>query len=121
MGQVFKLGASQLVQMAETGTAESGQKTVYDQDGFTGIQVRFPGFELYLLKADKGARTVSIPNLHDNTAEVCLVISGRVRLTVLGEPRELGPGNALRFKALQEHELETLADTELLLIHHHLS
>jgi transcriptional regulator with XRE-family HTH domain len=121
LGRVFQLEASQLVQMAESGTTESGLTNAYEEGGFTGIQVRFPGFEIYHLKAGKGTKTESAPGLHDNTAEVCLVVSGRVRITVMGDPKELGPGAALRFKALQDHMLEVLDDAELLLIHHTLS
>ena len=118
LGRVFGLDASQLVQMTETGTTEPGETLPYDQEGFQGTQVRFPGFEIFVLTAAKGAKTLATPDLHDNTAEICLVLSGRMRLTILEDSRELGPGQALRFKALQPHELEALEDTELLLIHH---
>lgn len=118
IGSVFGLGAGRLAQMAETGTAESGRTTPYDRDGFKGFQVCFPGFELFYLKAPRGSRSVSRPDLHDHTAEICVVISGQVEITVQGDGTVLGPGDAMRFKALQDHELEIGADAELILIHH---
>ncbi|WDP91945.1 MAG: helix-turn-helix transcriptional regulator [Desulfobacter sp.] len=118
IGKVFGLTASQLIQMAETGGAESGRTAPYDRDGFKGVHISFPGFEAFHLKAPKGCRSVSVPELHDHTAEICLVTSGRLRISVMGTARELGPGEALRFKALHEHELEIMEDAQLLLIHH---
>ena len=121
IGKVFHITASQLVQMAETGTVEAGRTSPYDQDGFKGIKTAFSGFEAYHLTAPAGSRSASVPDLHEDTAEICFVISGRVRLRVLEETRELGPGSSLRFKALHDHELEVTEDAELMLIHHFLT
>ncbi|EMS81336.1 helix-turn-helix domain-containing protein [Desulfotignum phosphitoxidans] len=118
LGKVFQMGASQLVEMAETGKSETGQKATYNKDGFHGIRMNFSGFELFHLEAPRGSRAVSVPDLHDNTAEICMVISGRVKITVLEDTRILKPGEAIRFKAIHDHELEALEDTTLLLIHH---
>ncbi len=121
IGRVFQLTASQLIQMAETCATESGSPTLFDQDGFQGFKTAFSGFEAYYLKAPAGSRTVSEPDLHENTAEVCFVVSGRVRVTVLGETTELGPGSSIRFKAIHDHEFEVMQDAELMLIHHFLT
>ena len=121
IGRVFQLTASQLIQMAETCATESGRTTPFDQDGFKGMKTAFPGFEAYYLTAPAGSRSVSEPDLHENTAEICFVISGRVRVRVLGETTELTPGSSMRFKALLDHELEVTADAELMLIHHFLT
>lgn len=121
IGSVFQLSASQLMQMAETCATESGRTTPFDRDGFKGLKTAFPGFEAYYLTAPAGSRSVSEPDLHENTAEICFVISGRVKITVLGETRELGPGSSLRFKALHDHEFEVTTDAELMLIHHFLT
>ncbi len=118
LGRVFQLTASQLVEMAEIEKPESGRRTAYDQDGFKGFQVNFSGFEIFYLEAAQGSRTISTPDLHDDTAEICMVLSGRVKVTVLDDPCILAPGESIRFKAIHDHELEAMEDSNLLLIHH---
>jgi len=118
LGTVFGLTAADLIRMAETGESEKGETRSYEKDGLKGIRVRYPDFEIYHLMADAGTKTVSEPGLHKNTAEVCLVISGRVRIGVMDVVHDLGPGEALRFKALHGHTLNILSDSSFLLIHH---
>lgn len=118
LGKVFHLSACQLVEMAETGNIESARTAIYEKNGFRGFQIMLPGIEIFSLEASRGTRTISAPDLHDNTAEICMVISGRIKLTVLGESQTLEPGQAVRFKAIQDHELEALEDSNLILIHH---
>ena len=48
------------------------------------------------------------------------MLSGKVKLTVDGQSHELGPGMALRFKALHDHHFDIIEKAEFLLIHHNL-
>ena len=120
LGRVFHLSAGELIRMAEVSHCEVGETRPFSDNGLDGSQIRFPNFEIFHLKAAAGVRKVSESRYHDNTAEVCLVISGRVRLVVGAETVNLGPGDAVRFKALQEHRIEIEQDAEFLLMHHNL-
>ena len=46
------------------------------------------------------------------------MLSGKVKVTVGGQSHQLGPGMALRFKALREHHFDIIEDAEFLLIHY---
>ena len=118
LGRVFQLTASQLVEMAEIEKPEAGSQLTYNQDGFKGVHVNFSGLEIFYLEASKGSRTTSEPNLHDDTAEVCMVISGRIRIKVLDDILFLSPGDSVRFKAIHDHAIEAMEDSSLIMIHH---
>lgn len=49
-----------------------------------------------------------------------LVLSGRVPVTTRGHTPKLGPGMALRFKALHDYHFEVVEQAKLLLIQHSL-
>jgi DNA-binding XRE family transcriptional regulator len=118
ISRVFHLSAGELVSLAEKASIETGKTSPYTDNGLEGVHIWFPDFELYHLKAAAGICKVSEPVLHENTAEVCLVLSGRVRLTVDDNVTELACGKAMRFKALHQHSLEMVEASEFLLIHH---
>lgn len=120
ISRVFHLTASQLISMAEKASTEMGKTSPYIDSGLEGVHIWFPDFELYHLKAAAGICKVSEPVLHENTAEVCLVLSGKVKITMDENSTELAPGEALRFKALHQHTLEMVEASEFLLIHHNL-
>ncbi|MDD9303059.1 MAG: helix-turn-helix transcriptional regulator [Desulfobacter sp.] len=117
LGNVFGLTAAELIQMAETKEGEAGKTAPYEKDGLKGFRVGFSDFEIYHLTAEAGTKAVSEAGLHKNTAEICLVISGRIRVSLLDAVHDLGPGEAVRFKALQGHELDIISDSSFLLIH----
>ncbi len=115
---VFQLTPSELVRVAEATRFEKGKTKSFKTKGFSGKHIWFPQFEVYFIKAKAGVRKESIPELHENTAEVCLVLSGKLNLTVGGQTHKLGAGMAARFKAMQDHWLDIIEDSEFLLIHH---
>ena len=120
ISRVFHLTASELISLAEKANIEAGKTSPYSDNGLEGVHVWFPNFELYHLKAAAGICKVSESILHENTAEVCMVLSGRVRITIDENSSELAPGEAMRFKALHEHSLVMVEASEFLLIHHNL-
>lgn len=120
LSRVFQTAASELIRMAEVSFCEMGETTPFIDNELEGVRVAFPNFEIYHLEAGAGVRKVSEPGHHENTAEVCFVISGKVRLTVHGKSHELGPDMALRFKALHEHHIDIVENARFLLIHHNL-
>ena len=120
LSSVFQLAPSELVRLAEATQCEVSKNARFSRPGLEVEHIRFPNFEIYRVNGRAGIRKESDPRAHENTAEVCLVLSGRVRAVVGGEASELGPSMAVRFKALREHYFDLLEDSEFLLIHHHL-
>ena len=120
LADILQLAASELVRLAEVAKCETARTETFKTNNFQGAHIRFPNFEIYHIQAKAGIRKVSDPQFHENTAEVCLVLSGRLLLTVGGQSNELGPGMALRFKALHDHYFDIIEDTAFLLIHHNL-
>lgn len=120
ISRVVQLPASELIRMAETAHIETAKTTPFENGDLIGQNIRFPGFEIYRLKAKSGVSQTSDPGYHENTAEVCLVIKGKVRITVQDQTYELGPDMAIRFKALHQHQVEIVEDAEFLMIHHNL-
>ncbi len=120
LARVFRMTPSELVRMAETETVEVGRCQPFQREGYGGDHVRFPDFELFHLRLPAGVRTEFEPELHENTWELCFVLAGLIRLNVAEQSHDLGAGTALRFKALHDHRIEVLEDSELMVIHYNL-
>ena len=118
LSAVFQLSASELIRLAEVAQCERAAVQTFRAEGLEGFHIGFPNFEAFRIRARTGVRKLSEPQHHENTAEVCLVLSGRIRLAVADQTYELGPGEAIRFKALQEHPFDIVEDAEFLLMHH---
>lgn len=118
LSRVFQLNSSELVRLAEVTKCEAGRTKPFKKRNVKGVHIWFPNFEIYHITAGKGSRKESDPRYHENTAEVCLVLTGKIMAHVAGDSHELGPGMALRFKALQDHYFDIVEDAEFLLIHH---
>ncbi|GAB6906462.1 Helix-turn-helix domain protein [Desulfosarcina cetonica] len=115
---VFNLSSSELIRLAEVAQCEQGTVKTFKEKGRNVSHTWFPDFEIYHIQAEKGLRGMSEPERHENTAEVCKVLSGKIKVYLAGQVHELGPGMAIRFKALQEHRFDILETAEFLLIHH---
>ena len=120
LSNVFQLTSSELIRLAEVAQCELASTKAFKTDKFDGVHVWFPNFEVYFIKAESNTRKESDPKRHENTAEICLVLSGKVIANIAGHSYELGPGMALRFKALHEHNFDIVEKAEFLLIHHNL-
>lgn len=118
LARVFQLAPSELIRMAENKIAELAGVSDFQSPGIHGKLHQFPNFEIYHLRGPAGSRTEFDPGLHENTAEICLLLTGKLLVTVSGQSQELQPGTALRFKAIQEHQIEVLEDAEFLMMHH---
>ena len=115
---VFQLEPSELVRLAEKRRMDHAETQEIREADWNGRRIRFPDFEMYHIRSVAGVRKDFDPRFHDNTAEICLVISGRLLLTVGDETMELSAGMAVRFKALHSHGFDILEDADFLLIHH---
>jgi transcriptional regulator with XRE-family HTH domain len=120
LSAVFQLEPSELVHLAEKQRMDLAETREIGQENWRGRRIWFSDFEIFSIQAAAGVHKEFDPRYHDNTAEVCLVLSGRLRLTVGDETVELGEGMAARFKALHSHGFDILADAAFLLIHHQL-
>lgn len=120
LSRVFQLSASELIRMAEASHCEAGTSEPYENGAMAGVRIVFSNFELYHLKAAAGTRTLSEAIRHENTAEVCVVLSGKLKINIQGQSHELGPNTSIRYKALYEHGIEVLEDASFLMIHHNL-
>lgn len=118
LSRVFHLTASELIRLGEVAHCEQATIKTFRQKGIEVSHIWFPDFEIFHVRAERGARKIAEPRLHENTAEVCLVLSGRIIVCVGGQDHELKPGMSIRFKALQEHRFEILETAEFLMMHH---
>lgn len=118
LSNVFQLTSSELIRLAEVVRCEEGITKILDTERFESTHIWFPHFEMYHIRAKAGVRKESDPQCHENTAEICLVLSGRVKVTVGGRSHDLGPEMALRFKALHDHYFDVIEKAEFLLMHH---
>ena len=59
----------------------------------------------------------SRPEVHQDDYELCWVLQGRIRLSILERVEELGPGDVLQFDGVLEHAYEALEPTTLILVH----
>ncbi|WP_449240940.1 helix-turn-helix domain-containing protein [Desulfoscipio gibsoniae] len=122
----FQLLPSELVQMAEIARFEETRtEPVKNYEGFEGAiegkHLIFSDFGMFHIHAEVGAKIKSDPKFHENTAEICFVLSGRVIVMIGEQSRELISGTALRFKALFDHQISIMEKSELLMIHYNLT
>lgn len=118
LAHTFHLLPSELVRMAEVSRCEQATGRHIQSKGITGRHVRLSNFELFHLHAEAGAEIQADPNLHENTAEVCYLVSGNIRITIGKESHDLHSGSTLGFKALLDHHIEIREESELIFIHH---
>lgn len=115
---VFQLMSSELVRMAEVACCEEAMIKPLKNESIEGKHIYFSNFEMFHIRARAGATIKSDPKFHENTAEICYVLSGKVKIMVGEQSYELSSGAVLRFKALLEHHISILESSELIMIHH---
>jgi XRE family transcriptional regulator, regulator of sulfur utilization len=118
LSNVFNLSSSEFIRLAELTRYEQAAIKSILEEGIEGEQIWFPDFEIIRLRAKTGLCKIADPKDHENTAEVCLVLSGRVKVKVAGNSHELAAGMAIRYKAMQAHQFDIIEEAEFLLMHH---
>jgi transcriptional regulator with XRE-family HTH domain len=118
LASVLQISSSELLRLAEGVQLDFGREKRFVRPGYRGNHIYFDGFEIYWLKAEQGIRIEFDFELHEDTTEVCFVLSGNLVVTVGEQEVTLTEGMAVRFNALQKHRFDVVEDTALLLIHH---
>ena len=115
---VLGMSATALLAMVE-----SSQATVYEAQpfaisGIEGSRLVLPGVETFHLKVEPGARASFDPQIHENTQETMMVLSGSLEIEVGGRVYDLRHGQAISFRALQEHSIRSAEGCSLIVVHH---
>lgn len=108
--------ASELVRLAEGVRLETVEPEALSREDYRGKRVCFPGLTVYWLKARAGSSLASELELHQDNSETCLLLSGRLTLTVGDQCRRLEPGIAVRFNGIHDHKFDIIEDCEFILI-----
>ena len=77
----------------------------------------FAGDEVMLVRVEGTVGALAPAHAHPHE-QMSLVISGRIRFRMLGEERELGPGEALHIPSGTEHEALVLEELVMYEIFH---
>jgi XRE family transcriptional regulator, regulator of sulfur utilization len=120
LAKVFQLSTSDLVRLSEGVRLEHARIEDFSRPGYSAKRIYFNNFEIYHVKAKKGAFIESDYDLHEDTAEICFVLSGHLILTIGNQDVLMESGMVVRFGAMHEHRIDFREDTELLFIHHNI-
>jgi XRE family transcriptional regulator, regulator of sulfur utilization len=118
LADAFDISSSELVRMAEVLNFEEPEKKELKAEKIEGKHYTFGDFEVFHIHMRGGATFDSDPKHHQNTAEVCLVRSGKIEIFVGEQSRLLVDGSAIRYKAIHDHRIVAIEDSEILFIHH---
>jgi len=121
VAEALGLGASELLRLAESDSLRLPQVTTVRRAHYQGRRYRVGRLEFFRLSAQAEHVLRFDSAWHEDTGEVILLLEGRLRVRVGGHEQEMKRGDALGFKALQEHSLQVLEDSELVIIHHNLN
>lgn len=121
LAEALGMSASELLRLAESDSLRLPQVTVVRRAHYQGHRYRVGRLEFFRLSAEAGHILRFDTAWHEDTGEVILLLQGHLRVRVGGREHEMKRGDALGFKALQEHSLQVLEDSELVIIHHSLS
>lgn len=120
LARAFGVAAGELLAMAESRCSQTAEESQYPMNGFRFRRVRFGNVSCFYAEAPAGSRH-SRPEAHRDEYELCWALSGRIRIDLPGERRELAGGGALQFDAMLPHTYEVLEDCRMVLIHIHKS
>ncbi|KIX14285.1 helix-turn-helix domain-containing protein [Dethiosulfatarculus sandiegensis] len=118
IADVLGMSTTALLAMAETSRATLYQAEPFEMKGISGSRMVTPGTEIFHLKVESKAEAFFDPLLHENTQETMMVLTGSLEVTVDGRSHSLNQGQALSFKALQEHSIWSADGCSLIIVHY---
>ncbi len=118
LGRSFGITAGELLSMAENRCTQTAEEARYPMNGFHFRRIRFGNAACFYAEAPAGSRH-SRPEAHRDEYELCWILSGRIRIDLPGERKELSGGAALQFDAMLPHTYEVLEDCRMIMIHIH--
>jgi len=116
LARVFGLTAAELLNLAESRTAQRVEEKPYQSNGFDFRRVDYANVQCFHARAPRNTR-LSRPDVHGDDLEICWVLSGSIRIGLPHETHLLSKGSALQFDAVQSHTYEALEDSEILILH----
>lgn len=118
IANVLGLTTTALLAMIETNRATVGNVEPFALKGIDGNHLVLPGLEMFHLKVEPGAGASFDPQLHENTQETIMVLSGNLEIEIGGQVHILEHGRAISFKALQEHSIRSAEGCSLITVHY---
>jgi len=115
---VFQLSTSDLLRLAEGMRLDHAKVEDFSSPGCAGKRIYFDTLEIFHLNAKADSHIDFDFELHEDTTEICFVLTGHLVLSVRDQPVSLKSGMAVRFDAMHEHQLNICEDAEFLMIHH---
>ena len=116
LARAFGLSASDLLSLVEQRSGHQKSAERYASGPFHFEKVSFQGIDVFRATAEAG-KSLSHPEAHGDEYELCWVLSGLLEIIFSHERYTLGPGEAVKFDAVQEHTYHILEDAELTIVH----
>ncbi len=116
LARVFGLSATDLLNLAESCSANCKCAESYTSGPFDFEKVGFKGIDCFKAKAKAGDR-LSKPEAHGDEFEICWLHSGSITISLPREQHKLEPKQALKFDAALPHSYEIIEDSEMTILH----
>lgn len=120
LAQALGMSASDLMRLAENEGLRRPEVSRVRRAHYQGRRYRLGSLEFFRITAEAEHTLQFDTSWHEDTGEVILLLRGRLLLRVSEQEHELRPGQAIGFKALYEHQLRVLENSEMVIIHHSL-
>ncbi|MGA0334374.1 MAG: helix-turn-helix domain-containing protein [Kiritimatiellia bacterium] len=116
LSRVFGLTTTDLIQLAESRTAQKASAQPYTSGDFHFQRIQYGNLKAFKATAPKGA-SISRPEIHSDNYEICWVLKGKMLIQLPKERHELNCGQSLQFDGALDHTYEALDDCDFLIIH----
>jgi len=118
LAYALNLTPSKLIYLLEKPKYENADIRNISVGNLEVVNLSFPGLQIYRVVGAAGDKSVFDLAIHDNTAEIACVLSGKIKLVFAKRSYDLKANMALRFKAIHEHHIHVIEDAEIIMIMH---
>lgn len=116
LGRVFEMNPSDLLALAESGSAHRKTATSHESNGFKFQEIQYGNMRCLMGTAPAGSK-LSRKEVHKDDYEVCWVQEGKLTFNLPNDQYHLDAGEAIQFDALLEHSYEAVEDCRILIVH----